>query len=239
MLYDYLLKDVRIGKVEQGKRNAGDYYIVGTLKNAKFRHAHGTTETIWQADDKDLVDAIRSVFPKEGKDAAGNDWNGSNADIKPEEFDYNAAMQSLRNLHGTDYMLFPSSKMLSYKLDGLYCMTFATDLIGNGTAENPQFKKGSYIMEPSGNYVKVYDSVDIFVTMYDEAAGQYVEGWGPRERLRAKMRNMVPLNAVIAQHRELVDPRYLSEFVVPSVATPAPAPEAPKPEGAETPTEAR
>ena len=226
MLYDYLFKNVRIGRVAEGKRNEGKYYVTGEFKNAKFPRSHGTQETIWQDDDPEFVNTIRSMFPATGKDLEGNDWNGLNKDLDGTTWGakgYNDAIKALQNLDGINWLLFSSAKNLDFKLDGLYCMKFATNLIGNGTAENPQFKEGEYIKEPSGHYVKVYDTVTIFVMMYDEAANQYVEGWGPKERLRSKMRNMVPLAAVIAENPDLVDPRYKSAYVIPTVTAESPA----------------
>lgn len=238
MLFNYVLTHVRIGKISAdtanpNKQNVGDYYVTGILKNPSFRRAHGEREIIWTADDPDLVDAVRSVFPKTGKDSDNNDWNGT-ADIDPSTFVPEDAEKTLRNYRDADWLVFNNGKFIDAKLDGLYCMKYSQDL---GT-----HKKGDWVCDPSGLYVRVWDSVRIFVCMYDEQTEQYVEGWSLKQRMAARLRNMLPLAVAIKQVPDKVDPRYLSQYIIPSVSittpapatapatTPAPAATAPAPE---------
>lgn len=240
MLKDYLLKNVRIGKVADGKRNTGNYYLTCEIKVAdpRFRNMRGEKETIWYDEDPELIDTVRSVLPATGNDPQGNPWNGLNTDITTFGIaEYNAAMKTLENMDGINWLLRANGKFLDYELDAPMCMKFATDLVGNGTVQNPQFHKDDFVRDQSGSYVKVFKKVRIFVQMFDEATNDYVNGMEPEARLKNKMRNMVPLAAVIAAGKEPVHPMYTTDYVVPTVtATPA----TPTGEAAdETPNEAR
>lgn len=220
MLKDYLLKNVRIGKVADGKRNAGNYYLTCEVKVAdpRFRNVKGEQETIWYDEDPELIDTVRSVLPANGNDPQGNPWNGLNTDITTFGItEYNAAMKALQNMDGTNWLLRANCKYINYVFGAPMCMKFATDLVGNGTAEAPQFHKGDFVKDQSGSYVKVYDHMRILVQMFDEATEDYCNGMDPDTRIKNKMRNMVPLAAVIAAGKEPVHPMYTSEYVVPTV----------------------
>ena len=219
MLYNYRLTHVRIGKVEAdaanaNKQNVGKYFIIGQLRNERFRNAAPTTLTVWQDDDPDLIQAVREIYPKEGKDSDGNAWNGL-SDADAENFDPMEAEKLLRKYKEVDWLLYENGKRITAKLDGPYCMQYSTDL-GN-------HKAGEWVCDPTGTYVKVWTEREIFVRMYDEANNQYMEGWSEAERLRSDMRRLVPLAVVVKMAPDKVDPRYLNGYNVPSVSAEAPA----------------
>lgn len=208
-LYNYVMKSATIGQIPtgKGKANEGMYYVVAGLKNEKNRREQVTRVTVFQNDDPEFVNAVRSVFPASGTDQNNNPWNGTSTEVTSTDFSMAEAMKKLKNLDGEDYTIFVDAKNFDCPLPGKYVMTYATNLAGH--------QAGEPIKEKNSSFVKVVTSVEIFVMMYDEAKDQYVKGWGPEDRLRSRMNNLIPLEEFIKDpaNRAMVNPRDLGEKV--------------------------
>lgn len=210
MLFTYKMTSATIGRVKEtnaaGQRNsnAGDYYVVARIKNTKNPRAKDTAIVVFERDDKAFVDAVRSVFPT-GNDANNQPYNGSNTTIAAGSFDMATAMQQLENVGGENFRIFPDAKNMDFPLPGKYVMTYATALNGANA--------GDPVKEKNSGFVKIVTKVKLFVMMYDEAADQYVEGYGPEDRLNSRMNNLIALEKFIEkpENKAMVNPRDLNE----------------------------
>lgn len=219
-LYDYKMVACYIGRVQTGKANAGEYYVVASLKNKKQPREHATKVTIYRSDDEDFVDAVRSVFPATGNDpTTGQPWNGTDATAPATGFDKAAALKKLETMGDFDYTLFTNAKNMDQPLPGKYVMTYATDLNGH--------KAGEPVLEKNSTFVKVVKKVNIFVLMLDEASEQYAKGYTPEDRLKSKMNNLIPLEEFIKDpaKKAMVNPRDLGESVAVPLDSTEQAPE--------------
>lgn len=226
MLADYELMNVRIGQVKSGD-NKDDFFINcearrvlnGTTSRGGARRATGVKPIsiqIWKQQDGELIDVVRSLYPKEGKDADGNPWNGL-ADIKPEEFDVIAVQNVLHNYNGIDYLTMDGCKMMPAQLgvaipgkptSGAFCRKYSHAM--NGHAE------GDWICGPDG-FVKVYTEVLILVRMWTEEEGDYMPGWSYNEQLSKAMRNVFSIERVIAEKPDIVPSFYKGDDIIPVI----------------------
>ena len=211
---DYVMKNVRIGVVEEGKQNAGNRFIICDLFNADDEDEKRTTQIFWEDCLGTKIDDIASVFPKNGKDAKGNPWNGTNATIDPATFNPKEAEKALMNFgdEGRNRLLLPNGEYVQAQLDGPYCMKYITDL--------GEHKKNDWVLD-AGGFIKIYRKIKLFIRHKKD--GRDLGGWTIEERMQQRMRNMIPLAAAVKECPNLVDPRYLSDYIIPTV-TPVTAP---------------
>lgn len=220
---DYLLTNVRIGKVSTGT-NAGQFYITALARRLNKSTGRpsigekGLTEQFYtDSSNKEMIDAIRSLYPKTGKDSDGNDWNGT-ADIDPTTFDVYEAMKKLRDYREMDWLLLDGCVPMIMPFAYPKCMKYSMDMNGH--------TKGEWICGKDG-FVKTYTSVTILVRYADDECLQPMAGWEPERRLQQKLRNYYSLSAVMKEKPELVDPIYKTAdaSVVPATSAEASAPE--------------
>lgn len=211
MLHNYVLTNVRIGIVKDGD-SKGKFFVTGELFNPKFPKAKKIREFIWDDQDHDLINAVRSVFPDRGKDADGNDWNGANREIDPATFKPEEAMKLLRSWDKggitVDLLDYSGGKTIMKKLDKLCCRKYSRAM--NGHAE------GDWVCDADG-YVKVVTEIPVFVMMYDEERGEYQEGWDPETRAKSAMRLLYSLSKV---PDDKIDPQLKGAKVIPSLNAP-------------------
>lgn len=200
-LYDYLLTNVRIGVITSGD-NEGKFYVDADARwmNPKTqRVARGEKATpiqIWSEDDQEMVDTVRSLFPKTGKDSEGNDWNGT-GDIDPKEFNVLEAQKTLRNYMGEDWLLVDGCSRITLPMNGNFCMKYSRDMNGH--------KQGEWVCGVDG-FVKVWNERTVLCRFYPDGSPR--PGWGPVDRLAKEMRNFFSISAVLKENPELVDPRF-------------------------------
>lgn len=221
MVQDYVLGNVRIGKVANGD-NAGDYFLMaearadvrGTTSSGAKRRSNGVKPLsiqIWKNEDAELIDVVRRMYPDQGKDSEGNDWNGLNRDIRPADFNPNAVAQTLRDYEGFDWLTYDGCKVIEKQIDavgGLYCMKYSRAM--NGHAE------GDWVCGADG-FVQVWRTRPILVRMTEDESS-YLPGWDPESRMRSQRRNLFSIAKVLAEKPELVNPIYVEGgSVVPSL----------------------
>lgn len=221
---DYVMRNVRIGVVGEGKQNAGNRFIICDLFNADDEDEKRTTQIFWEDCLGTRIDDIASAFPKTGKDANGNPWNGT-SDADPTTFNPKEAEKSLMHFgdEGKNRLLLPNGEYVQADLDGLYCMKYITDL--------GEHNEGDWVCD-AGGFIKVYKKIKIFIRHKKD--GRDLGGWTIEERLQQRMRNMIPLAAAVKANPELVNPIYMQDYVIPTTAPvveiPAAAAPAPTPD---------
>lgn len=183
---DYVMKDLSVGKINS-TNSSSKYFVSGKLRNTKFRHAKATTIVIFDTDDQEFVDAVRSVFPKNDKnDQNAPKFYGTNPDIKPSEFTpekLKEAMKTLRDWDGEDLLLFPNGAREEYQLTTPMVMKYRGNIGGHA--------EGDWVCKPGSKFVKIWYSLGVFVEKDDE--GGYVEGFSSEESAQNRIRTMIPL----------------------------------------------
>lgn len=185
---NYLLKDITIGKINNAN-STSKYYVSGRLRNMKYRHAKATRIVIFDTDDQEFVDAVRSVFPKNDKaDANAPKYYGTNGDIKPSEFDADArtaAMAKLRHWgeDDEDLLLYENGASERYILPTPMVMKYRGSIGGHS--------EGEWVCKPGSKFLKIWYEISVFVEKDDD--GGYVEGFSPEEMAQNRIRTMIPL----------------------------------------------
>jgi hypothetical protein len=211
-LNSYSMQNVRIGKVADGKQNAGRFFLVCDLINDDYDTEKKTKQIFWEDVLGMRIDRIRECYPATGKDPEGNEWNGSNSDIVPAEFNQHKAELALRNYEGKDQLLLDNGTYVYGELDGPYCMKYVTNL--------GEHKEGEWVCDKAG-FIRVFTRIKLFVRFKKDGVTP-LSGWSVEERLEQRKRNMLPLAAALKEVPNLVDPKYTVGYNVPSVSAEAP-----------------
>lgn len=201
MLHNYYLNEPHIYLSEAQKDANGriiresEPYIKGILENTSNSWARQSVLPVFMSMNAKLINKLRKLLPSTGKwtDANGNqyDWNGLRQLAPNETFgeaEYQAVIDSLEK-----DLTLPGGKYINASLGGKYAMKYSQNL-GTHTV-------GDWVCEPNSNFIKVYESVNIFVLVEQEnpdpdKPDQYVRGWSPDEVIKARRALYYPIESI-------------------------------------------
>ena len=202
---DYVLTNVRIGKIQSGD-NIGQYYINASAKSINPKTGRreigikGFNVQIWEEDDKDIIDRVRATFPKYGGENVNGHllpWNGT-ADIDPQNFDVLNNQEEL-----SKWLIFNNCMTKLEPLGDFYCMKYMSDFNGH--------QAGDWVCRRDG-YVQVWEERLILVRKDEN--GEYLPGWDPQTRLHRELRFMYSLSRVIQENPDLVDQYTMNRYLL-------------------------
>lgn len=203
-LNNYLFCNLEIKVIESGKQNAGQRYISGVLENQTNDMAKPRQFAFFEETQPRRFQAILNAFP------VGSKYNGDNKEIAEATFDKKMAEAALQNVDGKNMLLFQNGCYEKGRLPEPHVRKFSQDLGGH--------KEGEWVMDPTGSYVGVIETLDVFVLRYSQEEGDYVEGWDLATQMKSQMRNLIPLSKALKDDmkdvsgksiRDVTPPRYL------------------------------
>lgn len=201
MLHNYYLNEPHIFISEEQKNEKGEVirkaepYIKGILENMSNSWAKQSVQPVFMSMNAKLINKLRKLLPSTGQwvDVDGNkhDWNGLRQLQAEEVFgeaEYQAVIDSLEK-----DLILPGGKYINTSLGGKYAMKYSQNL-GTHVA-------GDWVCEPNSNFIKVYETVNVFVLVEQEnpdpdKPDQYVRGWSPDEVIKARRALYYPIESI-------------------------------------------
>lgn len=201
MLHNYLLTNPHVFITEEQRDANGNVtrkaepYVQGLLVDLTKRKARKRVLTVFKAMDEELITAIRKLLPSTGQwvDVDGNEhpWNGLRELAPTETFgeaEYQAVVESLKPL-----LSYEDGKYIDAPLGGKYAMKYSQNLGSH--------KKDDWVCEPNSNFIRVFETVRIFVMVNEEnpdpnIPDDYVDGWEPNTVVQARKALYIPIESI-------------------------------------------
>lgn len=198
---NYIMTDIRIHKVDNTNSNRiegikrkpeDDFYIKFYAVNMDNSFEQPVELKITGSDNPFIIRTFRKLFPV-GKDKNGEDWNGLNTELTPEQvavFDPNDLPEAVRKLP-------PMTKIVPVPMPGLFLMKYNSSVLDKDNKPIPGKMKGQWIKARNG-LVKIYDSREMLVVYQrNEDTGELepASGWNPTARIKDYCeRNCFPIS---------------------------------------------
>ncbi len=203
---NYIMTGIRIHRVDNTNSNRieepeDDFYITFEAINKDNPFEEPISEAIMGSNNPFMIRTFRKLFP-DGKDKEGNDWNGLDESMTPEQvaaFDPDELPKAVR-------MLPPTTKIVRVPMPGLFLMKYNNNVVDKDGTPIPGKKKGQWVKQRNG-LVKIYQSRKMLVVYKkDEDTGELTpaDGWNPTERIKDYCeRNCFPISQL---RKNLEDP---------------------------------
>lgn len=198
MVFDYLLVNPHIFMTKESPNVKSQPYIMGILKNTKYRERGTKHLTVFKNQDEEFIDWLRHQLPRTGTwtDSDGNshNWNGLKdfpADDPWNEDKYKAICEEAFKLGFTDLSM---GKVLpEVPFDQPMVQKYNTELAGHNVDD--------FVCYKGTNQIKVYRHTKLFVRVCQEGAtwrdDQPIDGWGWTDALSAAMNRFIPLASIL------------------------------------------
>ena len=198
MVFDYLLVNPHILMTKATATQSSQPYIMGILKNTKYRERGTKHHTTFKNQDEEFIDWLRHQLPRTGtwtdSDGKQHDWNGLKdfpADDPFNEDKYKAVCEEAFKLGFTDYSM---GKIIpDVPFDAPMVQKYNTDLAGH--------KADEFVCYKGTKQIKVYRTTKVFVRVCQEGAtwrdDQPIDGWGWVDGLNNALNRFVPLASIL------------------------------------------
>ena len=198
MVFDYLLVNPHILMTTASAAQPSQPYIMGILKNTKYREKGTKHLTLFKNQDEEFVDWLRHQLPKTGTwtdaDGKAHEWNGLKdfpADDPWTEEKYKAVCDEAFKLGFTD--LSVGKVIPDVPFDQPMVQKYNRELAGHAKDEFVCFK--------GTKQIKVYRTTKVFVRVCQEGAtwrdDQPIDGWGWTDGLNNALNRFIPLASIL------------------------------------------
>ncbi len=218
---NYIMTDIRIHKVDNTNSNRiegikrkpeDDFYIKFYAVNMDNSFEQPVELKITGSDNPFIIRTFRKLFPV-GKDKNGEDWNGLNTELTPEQvavFDPNDLPEAVRKLP-------PTTRIVPVPMPGLFLMKYNNDEVDKDGIP----MRGQWLKARNG-LVKIYQkSWMLVIYKRDEDTGELkpANGWDTKDRIKDYCeRNCFPISKLYENADdpnptidEAYDPRAMAE----------------------------